>query len=690
MFDGIAADYALDEPTCFRDLSGKVLFRAAPTTRHTNSDVREWLTCLSLYGQAEQRVRIGKSFSLQDGIVVADSPRAGSRTWRARHLGVSDVDSLARALTAIAEGEYGRALYVRGATPDTDWDANAATRLKSFKLVELPDGRKIPYRRGIDDTVPRHAYVADLDKVPNLRGHDPRKNPEAALAWLRGLLPPALASARCGYAWSSSTCVAAGRAPLAADEVPAVLSCHLIFWLDIALDEKALKALVAPSRDHVRWRLIEEDMPESEVPARPLDPATTVANQPIFLMAPQFLDMDDPLLAAGVQRRGMLDGVVDEVDVQAWRAELAVLPRLARAYASKKASPATGRSAPRKKVLRPASVPTPTDDRSPEVAAARLKMAYSDAKAGARLRQHGELTGYPLFASRAARTIAAVLSLRHPHGIPEGDRRDTALRLTALLAYCTLHGDHLEREFLRLTQGLLSEQWLDEEWWGSPTQTGLHAEAHYGDHNPKADDRLRYGRDSLIEWLEPTAEELALVGGDAVVLADEATRRKAGQPAATACQQRWREKVYAAQGGRQRQRHGDIKPWVEEGVSRTEWYRRAEARKAVEEAARAAAAQRAEAERLARLEAHRQEMMAKVRRMEAAHEEAVAKWKVIDAAYQIEKAIWGAEWQAWQRGERPDAPKKPRSADRPWYPDELLSLTRHCERQGWDWRATPA
>ncbi|PZP48542.1 MAG: hypothetical protein DI601_00195 [Azospirillum brasilense] len=599
MFDGIAADYAFDEPTVFRDLSGRVLFRAAPTTRHTNSDVREWLTCLSLYGQAETRVRIGKSFSLQDGIVVADSPRAGSRTWRARHLGVSDVDSLQRALTEIANGTYGKALYVRGATPSSDWDANQATRLKSFKLVELKDGRKIPYRKGIDDAVPRHAYVADMDKVPNLRGHDPRKDPLAALAWLRSLLPPALASARCGYAWSSSTCVAAGRAPLAADEAPAVLSAHLIFWLDTPLDEKDLKALVSASRDHVRWRLIEEGMPEDQVPARPLDPATCVANQPIFLMAPTFTDMDDPLLVAGVQRRGMLDGVVDEVDVQAWRAELAVLPRLARAYASKKAALATGRSAPRKKVLRPASVPTPTDHRSPEVVAARLKMAFSDAKAGARLRQHGELTGYPLFASRAARTIAAVLTLRHPAGIPEGDRRDTALRITALLSFCTLHGDHLEKEFLRLAKGLLSQQWLDDEWWGTSTQTGLYAEAHYGGHNPAADDRLRYGRDSLIEWLEPTAEELALVGGDAIVLADEATRRRAEQPAATACQQRWREKAYAKQGGRKRSDYGGAQPWRVEGISRTEWYRRREAARAVEMARLAAEKARLAAERAA-------------------------------------------------------------------------------------------
>lgn len=685
MFDGVSAEF--DKPNVFRDMSGRVVFRPAPTVRYTNGEVLEWMTVYSLYGKAEQRFRVGKKFTLVDGIVRAEGARAGSRTWRCHHLGFNDAFSQERAYADVASGRYGKAVVCRGATPGYDWDAMCATRLKAGKVVELKDGRRIPYRKGIDDTVPRHQLLNDLDKIPNLLDLDPRKDPDAALAWLRSLLPPALASARGSYAWSSSCCVAADRPPLPLDTPPPTLSCHLPQLLSEALTEVELRKLMVATRDHVRWRLMESGMAEDEVPARPYDPAMATSNQPIFPTAPEFEGMDDPLLSAGVARRGMLDGATEFVDVAAWRAELEVLPKLSRAYASRKPSaPATGRSAPRKKVLRPASTPVPTDDRDPRLVAARKRMAISDSRQTKAMLNGEKPSGYPAFAAQAVREICAVLALRHPGGIPEGDRHDVALHLSALLAFCCEDGDHLERRLTQLTRGLLSQEWLDSEWWGCGAQRSIHARmgSSSWDLGPAADDRLRYGRQTLIDWLEPSEEEIRLLG--LVALGPQEVR-------AAQKEDRRRERRAAeieARGGRQRRARGETPAWVKEGISRTEWYRRAEARKAVAEAARAAAAQREEAERLARLEAHRQEMMAKARRMEAAHEEAVAKWQVIDAAYQVERGIWWAEWQAWQRGERPDAPKKPRSVDRPWYPDELLSLSRHCERQGWDWRATPA
>lgn len=278
----------------------------------------------------------GKRVSLgQDG-AISVQPYGNGVWFSPLYLPVADINTLHAAFARTADGTDGPGFVVRGQV----WggaDPSSITRRKTGRHSYRMDGKMVAGRpQGLEDTA-RYWHVADMDKVPNFLGIDPRRAPEAALAFITSLLPPALAGVRMSWQWSSSTALKGvdGR-PLPEDEAPATLGCHLRHWLSRPLSERDAREL---DKKLNRWVIRELATRGAAVDfgARYVDPGVATFSQPIYTLRPSFTDVADPF--PGSARYGLTHGGAPEVDVNELLSELSVLPAMPLKAKAKRPAP---------------------------------------------------------------------------------------------------------------------------------------------------------------------------------------------------------------------------------------------------------------------------------------------------------------------------------------------------------------
>jgi hypothetical protein len=269
-------------------------------------------------------MRVGAKFSANKTITVnAD----GTVDVKPYHCGtyfdplalpVSDLPTMHAQCVRICEGLDGVGYIVGGnIAPEA---RSSITRAKSYKPAGVDNkGRKTRATpRGLVDG-PRHWLICDLDKIANVLCIDPRRDPDAATAFLRSLFPATMQEAGFSWQWSSSTCVKGtdGR-PLAEDAYPQTLGAHFRFWLSRPLTETERKSLLNRIRLHVA-AVLEKLGVVVEIGARVVDPQVGVFNQAVYTCRPAFDGMADPFAA---DRRYGLIGGTGTVDVQMLLGEL--------------------------------------------------------------------------------------------------------------------------------------------------------------------------------------------------------------------------------------------------------------------------------------------------------------------------------------------------------------------------------
>ncbi len=304
---------------------------------------------LALRAGDADRCYPGKRVGLAEDGTIKVIPYGNGVWFKPLLLPVADIESLHAAFARTAEGADGAGFVVRGGV----WggaDPSSITRRKSGRRAYRVKGKLMPGRpQGLEDAA-RYWHVADMDKVPNFLGIDPRRDPAAALDFLMSLLPPAM-QARTSWQWSSSTALrgADGR-PLPEGEAPATLGAHLRCWLSRPLAERDAREL---DKKLNRWVIRELATRGAAVDfgGRYVDPGVATFSQPIYTLRPSFTDVADPF--PGSARYGLTQGGTPEVDVDELLSELSVLPALS------KMKPATKRPA-RAKAMAPDRLPLRT------------------------------------------------------------------------------------------------------------------------------------------------------------------------------------------------------------------------------------------------------------------------------------------------------------------------------------------
>jgi hypothetical protein len=134
---------------------------------------------------------------------------------------------------------------------------------------------------------PRHHFIVDVDHILCPASVDPRGDPEGAVEYVIGLLPPELYDATCWWQMSSSQSVF--------DDV--TLSVHLWFWSERALASDELKRWGTEVNRLAGYKLI--------------DTSLYNAVQPHYIAAPIFTGLPDPL----PRRTGLRQGLDDDVSL---------------------------------------------------------------------------------------------------------------------------------------------------------------------------------------------------------------------------------------------------------------------------------------------------------------------------------------------------------------------------------------
>ena len=195
------------------------------------------------------------------------------RHFRVEEIEISDITDLAAALTRLAKQPHD--FVIRG-RPLPGINRKYARRL----LHRDP-------RTGDEATfeaVPRHWLPIDLDHVPAGALVDPVNDPNDAIEYLVGLLPPELHDATCWWQFTSSQSL-----PGHTD----TLSARLWFWSEALLDDATLK----------RWAAV------ANRDTKLIDPALFSPVQPHYVASPSFEGMSDPLPVRCGLRRGLEESV---------------------------------------------------------------------------------------------------------------------------------------------------------------------------------------------------------------------------------------------------------------------------------------------------------------------------------------------------------------------------------------------
>jgi hypothetical protein len=179
-----------------------------------------------------------------------------------KHVDLAGFDHLCRCLDTLTRRPF--AFVIRG-------EPLPETNLSSTRRLAHDDDETGDKAAFVD--VARHWFAVDIDKVKRAVAIDPVTDPEDAIEYLIGLLPPDLHDASC---WRQFTC----SQSLPGNED--TLSARLWFWSDDPLDNAALK----------RWGLSANKAAEFKL----VDDSIYRTVQPHYIADPIFTDgMGDPL-----------------------------------------------------------------------------------------------------------------------------------------------------------------------------------------------------------------------------------------------------------------------------------------------------------------------------------------------------------------------------------------------------------
>ena len=505
----------------------------------------------------------GKRYAVEDG-KVRKLPFNAAGWFRGTRYLVSSIDDVHAACEAARLGTDGGPGYLVSGAISERADPRSMTRRKNYKPGKRVANGSVLERakpKGVVDAA-RHWLVLDLDDVP-AEGLDPRRDPEAALARLRSLLPPSLASARTSWQWSASCCLAGEGDRALGSECPKTVGAHLRVWCDQALDEAVRKSVLARLAGFVRARC----------PGAVVDVATAIYNQAVFTSVSLENGLPDPF--PGITRSGILDGSPEFrlADLLAELPELGAKPprqrtdaeRAARAEAGKAAAAAGRerrardtllRSAARSNVIRPSFV-----RRDP------LVTAYGQGRA-ARIAARTQI-----FRERALEDVVALVDARRvsdpawADGAPDGMRIKTMRSVAALLSWL-VPANRLDAEIEHYCLRLVTPEWFRSRWLADGLGRDIVASAYYAamgaasgsDVSRTRDDRCKT---AIMNLLRPTLEEQVTCGLRA--LRTEAVRSASRRDDAG---------VPTLEERRARPTVNTERPWLAEGISRATWYRR--------------------------------------------------------------------------------------------------------------------
>ena len=324
-----------------------------------------------------------------------------------------------------------------------------------------------------------HWLFLDMDKVLNIKCLDPRTQPDAALEFLLGLLPPTIRQATVSWNWSSSMCV-----DIKIGQAPERLSAHLRIWLDQPLDCQQTRALLEQLREHAWLRLEELGVVRDGKHDNVVDWKVSEAQQPLYLASPRFEEgLHDPF--PGGARRGLLAGRADVVCLADLEKQLAAVLPVPPAPAPAEPRRRAPVHAKKEKSARAAPRPLPEMDGGqagvvPFSAARRLESARKHRAC----RSLGErlCVDRAMFAARVPLEVVRLVRGRVEQGatdrrwrawhlaggVPEG-QRDMVLFLTGCLIaesmdVADLTDAKVNQAILEVGRLIVEQDWLREAW----------------------------------------------------------------------------------------------------------------------------------------------------------------------------------------------------------------------------------
>lgn len=444
-------------------------------------------------------------------------------------------ERLAQAGDAICvRGMLSGGLVPRGTPAGRSGSAKLACEHITRRTNEPPDG----HLAGL--ALARHHWLfLDMDKIRNVLGLDPRTQPDEVLAFLLGLLPPAIHGAAVSWNWSSSMCVGLPRG-----EPPACLSAHLRIWLDTALGHDEVGVLLARLREHAWLRLQAMGAVRGASADNIIDRKVGEPQQPLYVAAPRFLDgVEDPF--PGGLRRGLLEGRgYEAVSLPTLERELDAAG-IARDGSSPFAPNAIRQaSGPRGRAVREPAVRLPGPD-LPSAAgggADILPLLASQRLGKARERRCRSVderlqASRGLFAARGPLEVVRLVRGRvalgatdtrwrawHEAGGVPDSQRDMVLFLTGCLVAESMPAEQLTEAavnaaILEIGRLIIAEDWIRREWLGNRNWSALVSRAVAAGRGETEmwqgalkDPRYRVGRTRLLRELRVLPEEVAWYG----------------------------------------------------------------------------------------------------------------------------------------------------------------------------------
>jgi hypothetical protein len=203
------------------------------------------------------------------------TPYGRAKYFRASARPVEDIVSLADALDRLTGARL--AFVIRGA-PLPGIDRDHCRRLR------YPDQKTGDPATFTDAN--RRWFAVDLDKLARPAAIDPGDDPDGAIEYLIGLLPPELHDASCWWQWTSSQGLPCNTE---------TLSVRFWFWSVDPVSDEELTRWARMANQRVGYRLI--------------DPVLYQPVQPHYTAAPIFDGLPDPLRARHGVRIGLDDAV---------------------------------------------------------------------------------------------------------------------------------------------------------------------------------------------------------------------------------------------------------------------------------------------------------------------------------------------------------------------------------------------
>jgi hypothetical protein len=218
----------------------------------------------------------GKQFRLDKG-EIKNRGYGNEAHFRVECPAVDGIRSLARSLERVSRNPF--AFVIRGELlPGFD-----PKRVLRRALAKKATGEPATF-----GSKERHWFLVDIDGIRCPAAIDPRSDPEGAVEYVIGLLPPGLWDAWCWWQFSSSQSVFSND----------TLSLHLWLWSEQPLDDAALTRWAITVNQTAGYKLI--------------DPSLYRTVQPHYLALPEFVA---PLVDPLPRRYGLREGLDETVSL---------------------------------------------------------------------------------------------------------------------------------------------------------------------------------------------------------------------------------------------------------------------------------------------------------------------------------------------------------------------------------------